>query len=481
MDSYQTGRIVKPPLRQWKDAQYLDWKDIQEQYKTHVNSGFFRILKRLGYDSVRISSAEDMYYVDASGRKIMDCWGGFGALNLGHNHPRLAEVRRRFDEEKHVEICHAFLPSHATILAENVAAVMPEGLDVCYFCCTGSEAVESALKLAEKYKRRSRGTIVYTDNAMHGKTHGALSVTGNEGVRDSFKLLSDCRSIPYGDASALRAAFESQKNLDTDREIIAVILEPIQSGGGVVVPPDGYLGDVRQICDEFGAVLIFDEVQTGMGRTGTMFAFEYEGIVPDIVVLSKSLGGGKAPIAACVANREIFKQAYGNTRDCVLHNSTFSGMGCCAALATETMHVLYDENLIENAAKQGTYFLSRLKEIHYKYSDIIADVRGRGLLIGVEFKNITELLPGVVKSYMPQLNKLGQGALVALVAGALLYKYDILAAFTDFNRNVMRFEPPLTMKKHHVDEVVEALDEILSKGIVRLVTDTMKTRLLDAI
>lgn len=461
----------------WSEAYTLEWREVREAFGSHLNPGLLRILERLGYDAIRVVSARDMYYRTASGEEILDCWGGFGSVNLGHNHPRLAEVRRCFDERQLPEICQAFLPAQAAVLARNLAAIMPGDLKVSYLCCTGSEAVEAALKLAVKYKNNSLGRIIHAENGMHGKTHGALSVTGNHRLRRPFKQLDNCLSIPFADSYALRMVLERARGKGPGQEIVAVIIEPIQCGGGVVVPPEGYLREVRHLCDEFGAVLIVDEVQTGFGRTGKMFAFEHEGIVPDLVTVSKAFGGGKAPIAACVARREVFEKAYGSTGDCTLHNATFNEMGGPAALATETIHILYDEGLVDNAATVGAYLQQRLDELPAAFPEIVVDVRGRGLLAGIELRNITELLPGaLLGAYSERLRALGDGPLAVLVASALLLDHRILVAFTDFNRNVLRLEPPLTMKEAHVDQVIDALKETLSRGVSGLVKSALRRR-----
>ncbi len=449
------GSIDKPKLLQWTDAFSLDWKDIVSAYKNHINPGLFQIWARLGFDKIRITRAEDVYYYDADNNKILDCWGGFGSLNLGHNHPRLVQTRRRFDDENQAEICHAFVPACAAVLAKNLSMIMPGDLNISYLCCTGSEAIEGALKLAEKYKANNKGKIIYAAHAMHGKTHGALSITGYQPFQSPFKLLAGCMAVPFGDSTAIRRIMMRQAAQGSEEAVIAVVLEPIQCGAGIVVPPEGYLAMVSQMCKEFGALLIVDEVQTGLGRTGKMFAFEYDNIVPDIVTISKSFGGGKIPIAAYVTRDEIFKKAYGNSRDCILHSSTFSNMGGACSIATEAIHVLYDEELIENASVVGEYFLERLNDLVLKYPEYISEVRGRGLVLGLEFRNIMDIVPGGFGARLPQVKQLAQGGLVALIANILLMDHQILVAFTEFNRNVMRIRLLMHSMRYYLKELFQ--------------------------
>ncbi|HEY6557690.1 MAG TPA: aminotransferase class III-fold pyridoxal phosphate-dependent enzyme [Polyangiaceae bacterium] len=471
----------KPDLLPWTSAATLPWDELCELFRQHMNPGLFKILGRLGYDSVQIVGARDVHYRTRRGESILDCWGGFGTFNLGHNHPRLAAVRRTVDEQERAELCHAFVPAQAAVLAKNLATVLPGDLSVSYLCCTGSEAVEAALKLAQKFQGDPAGKIYFAENAMHGKTHGALSVTGNDRVQQPFKRIANCVRYPFGDAHALRRLLATSASRAPSERAIAVIVEPIQCGGGVVVPAPGYLRQVRQICDEFAALLIVDEVQTGFGRTGKLFAFEHDGIVPDIVTLSKALGGGKAAVAACVARRKIFERAYGSSDDATLHNATFNEMTGSTAIATEMLHVLYDEGLIENAARVGRYLHGRLDELQSRFSDLVVDVRGRGLLAGIEFRNIAELLPGAtLGQYLPKLRTLGDGPLAVLVASDLLARHRVLVAFTDFNRNVLRIEPPLTLREEHVDQLVNGLSDVLSQGVTGLLKRTLERRFLDA-
>jgi len=467
----------KPALLHWSEAWSLSAKETHRAFDQHLNPGLFRVLERLGYASVQVVAARGFHYIDSAGSEILDFWGGFGTLNVGHNHPRLAAVRRAFDEAERPELVHAFVPAQAALLAKNLARVLPAELDVSYLCCTGSEAVEAALKLAQKLKQNPAGRLLFADGAMHGKTHGALSVTGNERVKQPFKSLPNCSSFRFGDPHALASALR-RTGSGAGFEPLAVIIEPIQSGAGVIVPPAGYLRRVRQLCDEHRALMIVDEVQTGFGRTGRLFGFEHDDIVPDVVVLSKAMGGGKVPIAAYVTRGELFRKAYGSTADATLHNATFNGMGSAAAVATEVLHIIYDEGLIENAARVGSYLRQRLEAVADKYPDLVADVRGRGLLLGIELRNLTELLPAsALSASLPRLRALGDGPLAVLVAARMLLAHRVLVAFTDFDRNVLRLEPPLGVSEEHADLLVDALDQTLGLGVKKLVGHAISARL----
>ena len=311
--------------------------------------------------------------------------------------------------------------------------------------------------------------IAYAGNSFHGKTRGALSVTDSDFYQSTFQLIEQRICIPFGDAAALEKAFK------TEPTIGAFILETIQGGAGIITPPPDYLPEVRRLCDQYKVLWIADEVQCGMGRSGRFFAFEYEEVVPDIVTLAKSLGGGKTAISAMIARSPIYLKAYGSKKTALIHGpATFSGMGeaCCTSL--EALNILYDEELIENAAIQGTYLLEQLEELRLKYPKILKEIRGQGLMIGVEFADISQTLPFGLRQIVSTIDDKLKGSLCGFIGSLLLKEFNILVAFTEYNRNVIRLEPPLIVKREHIDTLIEAMDNLLARGITRIVTDYAK-------
>jgi acetylornithine/succinyldiaminopimelate/putrescine aminotransferase len=463
--------INKPTLLTVEDAKNLNANEVNEYFKQHLNPGQLYFLKVLGFHNILIDKAEGMFYIDREGRKILDFFGGFGSVGFGHNHPRILATRKKFQEEKRHEIALAFMSQYATALAKNLAAIAPGDLNMVFLGCSGSEAVEAALKLAEKAQEPHRKKIAYAKNSFHGKTRGSLSVTDSEFYQSNFQLLEQRISIPFGDSVALEEAFK------TDSTIGTFILETIQGGAGIITPPPGYLQEVRRLCDKYNVLWIADEVQCGMGRSGRFFAFEHEEVVPDIVTLAKSLGGGKTAMSAMIARTPIYLKAYGSKKTALIHGpATFSGMGeaCCTSL--EALNILYDENLIENAAIQGDYLLQRLEELKQKYPKIIKEVRGQGLMIGVEFADISQTLPFGMRQIVSTLDDKLKGSLCGFIGSLLLKEFNILVAFTEYNRNVIRLEPPLIVQKEHIDTLIAAFDSLLGRGVTKIVTDYLKTQ-----
>lgn len=467
----QTGGTVKPALISVEQAKAMDVARMTDLFRDHINPGQLHFMKLLGFHKVKIERAEDMHYTDQNGRKILDFFGGFGSLAFGHNHPRILEARRRFQEEKRHEIAIAFMSQYASALAHNLAACSPGDLDLVFLGSTGSEAMEAAVKVAERAAGPKRSKIVYAENSFHGKTKGVLSITDGQLYRGEFRLVDGTVRVPFGDIEAVENAFKA------DPEIGVIVLETVQGGGGIITAPDDFFPKLRALCDRHGVLWVADEVQCGLGRTGKFYAFEHYGVVPDVTALAKSLGGGKAAVGAMIAQREVYMKAYGTPKTAMIHaQATFGGIGEASITAIEALNVLYDEGLIDNSAATGAYLLERLQALKARHPTIIKDVRGKGLMVGLEFHDFSQTLPAILRPVVAMLDDKLKGSLSGFVGALLLRDHDVLVAFTEYNRNVIRLEPPLTCQPEHVDRFVEALDRLLTRGIVAIVKDFVKSK-----
>ncbi|GBF31983.1 PLP-dependent aminotransferase [Desulfocucumis palustris] len=437
-------------------------EEIRQNHKNHVNPELTSMMGFLSFDK-KFVRARDTLVWDSDGNQYLDFLGAYGAMNVGHNHPEVLAALDRVREMPN--LIQASLGTLAGALAHNLALITPGALTRSFFCNSGAEAVEGALKLARAATGRTG--FIYCEGSFHGKSFGALSVTGREKYQKPFRpLLEGCHAVPYGDIEALQAALLNSR-------AAAFIVEPIQGEGGIIVPPPGYLAEAARLCGEKGTLLIADEIQTGMGRTGDMFACQYEQLEPDILCLAKSLGGGIMPAGAFITTDDIWQKAYGSWEKSTLHTSTFGGNTWSCAAGIATISVIYRGNLAEQAREKGLYFMNGLNQLKEKYP-LLQDVRGRGLMVGIEFNQPGGML---TKATFGLASKLSQEYLGSLVAGELLNKYGIITAYTLNNPNVIRLEPPLTVTREQLDRVVEALDQILArhKGLVSMAASSAKT------
>ncbi|MBA1336887.1 MAG: PLP-dependent aminotransferase [Firmicutes bacterium] len=428
----------------------LNRKQVRDKYKKYVNPGLVTMMGLLDFDK-RFVKASGCEVWDQDGNIYLDFLGGYGALNMGHNPEPVIDALNRVMGSPN--ILQASLNPFASVLAENLEKITPGDLKYSFFCNSGTEAVEAALKMARASTGKS--TILYCDNSFHGKSFGSLSVTGREKYRKPFQpTLPGCIKVEYDSLSSLEQHMSAG-------DVAAVIVEPVQGEGGIIVPKQGYLEGVRALCSRYGALLIADEIQTGLGRTGKIFACEHERVVPDIMCIAKSLGGGMVPVGACIATEEVYSKAYGNMEKCLLHTSTFGGNSLAMAAGIAAIEFLIKNNLSEKAAELGSYALERLLELKSRYS-IIKDVRGKGLMIGIEFASgeggVLDVLSGGTAS------KLGREYIGAMVAGELLNRHRIITAYTLNNPNVIRFEPPLIITREQVDYMIHSLESILEKN-----------------
>jgi putrescine aminotransferase len=370
-------------------------------------------------------------YRDLNGRTYLDCLGGFGIFNVGHRNPKVVKA---VSDQLRRQPLHSqdLLDPLRAMLAKALAMLAPGDLEFSFFCNSGTEAVEGALKLARAYDP-AKQTIVAATKGFHGKSYGSLSASAKAEFRRPFgPMLPNIEHVPFNDLPALRDMMTSCKAVGED--VGAVLLEPIQGEGGVNIPDDDYLPGVRALCDEFGALFILDEVQTGMGRTGRMFCCEHYGVTPDLMCLAKAFGGGVVPAGAVVGRRGVFSRLFDNP---FLHTSTFGGnpLACAAALAT--INVLIEDRLPERAAVMGRRMLAGIREAIAGYEDVAVDARGKGLLMAIEFcDNAT--------GFEFAKHMLDRGV---LVSGTLV------------NARTIRIEPPLTITEEEADFVSRTVAE----------------------
>ncbi len=453
-------------LISFSDIDKISQKKNIKYYKEYINPGIATFLKILGFDKYKIKKSEGMYLYTECGKKIMDFLGGMSVLGLGHNHPRILKVRREFNEGKSLEICKAFISQYQSVLAKNLAEIFPGDLKYSFFCNSGTEANEGALKISLLYQKcYQKDKIVYTDLGYHGKTFGTMSVSGNfsKPYKELFKTIDGCLEIPFGDIQAFRQLVEKRN------DIAVIILEAIKADLALM-PPKGYLKELYSLCKKYGILMIVDEVFTGFGRTGKMFSFEHQDIVPDIVTFSKALGGGKASIAGYIVKPYIFKKTYGPIKNCTIHTTTYGGLGEECATAIEALNIINDEKLVDNAKEQGNYLFSRMKYLKSKYPQYIKNVRCIGLLGIFEFKNSSEIFGKKLLNRIPWASNFLTGLFPAVIASELLKKHNILV-YSGGKDDYFPVNPPLIVTKEEIDLFVDALEKVLSENIFKLLAN----------
>jgi putrescine aminotransferase len=404
---------------------------VLDCYAEHVNKSLAS-LARLLAAPVEVAAAGSKVH-GSDGHTYLDC-GGFGVFLLGHCHPVVvAAVREQL--ARNPLATRLFLNPELAQAAADLASVTPPGLDYVFLTNSGAEATELGLKLARLAGKRH---VIAMHGGFHGKTLGALSVTGRAQYRDPFgPLLPMVDFIPFGDLTALRAALTPQS---------VVLLEPVQAEGGVRLPPDGYLRQVRQACTEAGAVMILDEIQSGMGRLGAWWGADLAGITPDVLLTGKILGGGVMPVGGVVASGQLFAPL---NADPLLHSSTFAGSPLAAAAVTATIAVIKSEGLIERTRELGPQVRDLTRDaVTAHCSHLVAEVRGEGLLIGIDFTSAdaaTEFLIGLLDSRVIPSYSLNAGNVLRLTPPAILDAADLDwlgLALTSAARHVSRVSPP---------------------------------------
>ena len=444
----------------------LDLAKSKKLFDAHLNRYLLRVFKVLGFDEMDIESAQGIEIKLKDGRRILDFSGGIGICGLGHNHPRILAAEKLCHDKQIIDLIRVAPHKLQGALAYNISQYLPDPLNVSFLSVSGSEAVEAALKLCERIQGPEKTKFICMEGAFHGKTHGALSVTTAARFQRGFLLgipQENVINLPYGQIEAVKAAIKAETTGNRNT-IIGMIVEPIR-GEAAEVAPEGFLTEVARLCKENDILSVFDEVKTGMGRTGKFCAFQHEDVVPDVVTLAKSLGGAKRAIGAMVTSQELFDRAYGNVQDCTLHTSGFGGMGESCAVAIETLNILRDENLIELAAERGTYFHNRLVELRAKHPNTIMEVRGKGLFQALRFHFGRGLAGKLVDVSTNELFRTYQTVLVGALVRELYERHGILVHFQPGAVDVIHFMPPLFVTEDQIDTIVDALDDILTRGL----------------
>ncbi len=419
-------------------------------HSKYINPAWVKSMQLIGYDRI-YTRAEGCYLWDEKGRRYLDCISGFCVSNIGHNHPVVRQALAETLGESLPNMIQLDVPLLPGLLAEALVRRIP-WLDMVFFANSGSEAIEAALKFARCVTKRPR--ILYADHSYHGVTYGALSVTGHRMWREGFgPLLPETKAVPFNDADAL------ERELATGN-VAAVILEPIQVGAGIILPSDDYLPHVQDLCRKHKAILIFDEIHTGLGRTGTFLAAEHWGVEPDIVCLSKGLSASMVPVSALVTREEIMRGVFSRLDRSEIHATTFGGNNLAMVSGLAALAVLDRDDLLAGCREMGAYLLQSLKPFTEKY-ELVKAVRGKGLLAGVEFAEPKSFM---LRNAWTLMHKINPGLFAQAFTIPLLEKHAVLTQVAGANQDVLKVAPSLVVTREDIDWFVAALDEVLASA-----------------
>jgi putrescine aminotransferase len=406
-------------------------------FADHYNPGFLEYRKSVteGGDFAAVEwSGRGATFTDALGRTFLDCLGGYGLLSLGWGHQKVVDaVKAQLDRAPMPT--QEMLDPPRGMLASLLAAITPGDIEYAFLVSSGTEAVEGAMKFAKAATGKSG--FIAAVRGFHGKTAGSLSLMGKAKFRKpALPLLPNIYHVPFGDADAVEQQLHIAR--EVGNEIAAVIMEPVQGEAGAIVPPDDYWPRLRQLCDAYDVLLIADEVQTGLGRTGALWGVNHWNVVPDIITSAKALGGGVMPIGAFVASRRIWQPFID---DPFFHTTTTGGNPLACAAAIATINVVLEEDLPGQAAAKGDYFMARLQPLAARYDAIYEKITGKGLLIGQHFHD-------------------GE---VGYKVSAGLFRRRVLISGTLTNAKSIRIEPPLVIEYDEIDEILNRLEDTLKE------------------
>lgn len=465
----------------WQECASFDIERVYELYRTYINASQVELMSAFGFGREIATHAEGMYIYTASGRKILDFSGGIGVLNHGHNHPRILAARRAFEEQKRMEVHKNFLSPYLAGLAHNVAALMPEDLKISYFCNSGAEAIEGAVKLAHKYFGGTRKYILTADIAFHGKLLGSGGLTKSPEVHVHFPTIPNIETFEFNNIQSVEEAVGRLRKPDGTSDVYALILEPL-NGSSLREGSTEFLKRLRELCTQENIILIFDEVYIGWAKTGKIFYFMHHGVTPDIVTSSKSFGGGKATIACYITREPIFRKAYDNINDAIVHSTTFNGFGEETITAIEAVNIIVEDDYCGRAMRIYERLHAGLVRLQEKYPDFIDDVRGRGALNGVLLNPSINFVFQKMLSFVPgdffKDERLIAKLITSSVISELFSEHGILT-FYGSNREIpLVISPSLIATDEEIDFFLTAFDRVLAQGKYPLLLKFARSKFL---
>ncbi|HBF13329.1 MAG TPA: aspartate aminotransferase family protein [Deltaproteobacteria bacterium] len=419
-----------------------------ELFGRYINPQFSKVLKTIGFDKI-YTKGMGPYLYDSQGSEYLDFLSGYGVFAIGRNHPLLAQSIKDFLDVQASNMVQMDAPLLAGILAEKLISVVGKpNINIAFFTNSGTESNEAAIKFAKAATGRNR--ILFLDHAFHGLSTGSLSLNGNTEFREGFgDLLPGCEGVALNDLESLEKELKKE-------DVAAFFVEPIQ-GKGVYIPEDHFLPQAQNLCRKYGTLLVADEVQTGLGRTGRWFGYEHWDLEPDIITISKALSGGMVPVGATLTSRAIYDKVFSRMDRCIVHSSTFGKNNLAMVCGLATLSILENENLIENSRVQGEKLVAQLKAMAPKH-EWIKEIRGKGLMIGIEFGKPASMANKIKWNMVHGVDK---GLFGELIVMPLLAKHKVLTQVSGHHQDIVKLLPTLVINQKHIDHFVNSLDSVL--------------------
>ncbi len=422
-------------------------REKYDLYDRHLNSQMIRVLRTIGFDRHYVRGL-GAHLFDQDGERYLDLLSGFGVFAVGRNHPTVIGALQQVLQAELPNLVQMDVSLLSGLLAERLLPHLA-GMDKMFFCNSGAEAVEAAMKFARAATGRKR--ILFCDHAFHGLTYGALSLNGDDNFRNGFEpLLPDCQAVAFNDLAQLEAALAGG-------DVAAFVVEPIQ-GKGVNIPDDDYLPEAARLCRKYGALFVADEIQTGLGRTGRFLALDHWGVEADMVLLAKALSGGFVPVGAVAMRKPIFNKIFDRMDRAVVHGSTFAKTDIAMAAGLATLQVLEDEKLIANAASTGEAIRSDLASMVGRH-EFVKAVRGKGMMIAIEFGPPKSLS---LKAAWALLEQARKGLFCQLITIPLLKQHRIISQVAGYGMNVIKLIPPLTLTQDDRVWIKDGFEQVVA-------------------
>ena len=466
-----------------KEVNKLNIREVKNFYKEYFNPGIAKLNGSFGFGNELAIKAEGIKIFTSNNKIIKDFTGGTGVLNHGHNHPKILKARINFQKQKKMEIHKQYFSKHVAGLAYNLSSILPGDLSMPFFCNSGAEANDGALKLAYKFHNGKRKIILHSDISFHGKLIGAGSVTSADNalsINKSFKFqkINGTDKFKYNNIESVEKLIKKYKKKG-ESDIYALIVEPF-SASRLIGCSNEFLEKLKKICNKEKIILIYDEVYTGWFKTGKLFHFMHGKTVPDIITSSKSFGGGKSSISTYIVSKKIFKKTYGDLASSLLHSTTYSGFGEECATAIEAINISFEENYEEKCENLEKCIKINLEKLYKKYPNIIENFKGCGSHYGIKFKKNFKFLELLLKNFPSNFfsDQLFVDKLIVTALIDFMYRnFRCLCTFTSNAEVFMWISPSLITKNKDINYLFRSLDKTLSKGLNKIILNFIKKQL----